>query len=176
VVRSGYHGRAAAFVGFLRFQQTSPEESAMPRIVKQTVTLPAPAKDLYAMYLNPGTHGAFTGGKVVIGARPGAKFSAFGGALRGKMLQTVPGRLIVQAWRSTAFKTTDADSTLILRFTPKGRSGRIDLVHVNVPNHDYGGVNKGWKNYYWKPWRKYLSRRSSAFATARRAALRRETP
>ncbi len=131
----------------------------MPKIVKQSVTLPAPAKQLYAMYLNPKTHGAIAGGKVVIGARPGSNFSAFGGALRGRMLQTIPGRLIVQSWRSSAFKKNDVDSTLTIRFTPKGRSGRVDLVHVNVPDHDYNGVNKGWKNYYWKPWRKYLASR-----------------
>ena len=131
----------------------------MPRIVKQTVTLPARAEKLYAMYLSPRGHGAITGGKVAIGSRPGAGFRAFGGALRGRMLQTIRGRLIVQSWRSTAFKKTDADSTLILRFSPKGRSGRIDLVHVNVPDHDYSGVNKGWKKYYWKPWRKVLARR-----------------
>ena len=111
------------------------------------------------MYLSPRAHGAITGGKVTVSARSGSTFKAFGGALTGRMLQTVPGKLIVQAWRSTAFKKSDADSTLILRFTPKGKSGRIDLVHVNVPNHDYQGVNKGWKHYYWKPWRKYLVRR-----------------
>lgn len=76
------------------------------------------------------------------------------------MLHSVPGRLIVQAWRSTAFRKRDHDSTLILRFLPAGRNrGRIDLVHVNVPSHDYRGVNQGWKNYYWKPWRKYLARK-----------------
>ena len=131
----------------------------MPKIVKQTVTLPAPARQLYAMYLSPRMHGAITGGKVSIGSRPGARFSAFGGALWGCTLQTVPGRLIVQSWRSRSFRKNDADSTLILRFTPKGKNGRVDLVHVNVPDHDYSGVNKGWKSYYWKPWRKYLSRR-----------------
>jgi activator of HSP90 ATPase len=131
----------------------------VPRIVKQSVTLPASAKDLYAMYLSPRAHGAISGGKVAISARSGSKFSAFGGALSGRMLQAVSGKLIVQAWRSTTFKKSDADSTLILRFTQKGRRGRIDLVHVNVPDHDYQGVNKGWKRYYWKPWRKYLARR-----------------
>ena len=131
----------------------------MPRIVKQTVTLPARAKDLYAMYLSPRAHRVITGHKVEISSRSGAKFSAFGGALRGKMLHTIPGRLIVQSWRSTHFKKGDVDSTLILRFTPKGASGRIDLVHVNVPDHDYRGINNGWKNYYWKPWRKFLAQR-----------------
>jgi len=134
-------------------------EETMPKIIRQSVTLPTPAKQLYAMYLKPRVHGAITGAKVVIGARPGSNFSAFGGALRGRMLQTIPGRLIVQSWRSTAFRKSDVDSTLIIRFTPKGRNGRVDLVHINVPDHDYNGVNKGWKNYYWKPWRKYLARR-----------------
>jgi len=131
----------------------------MSKIVKQSLTLPAPARELYAMYLSPKAHGAITGGKVAIAGRPGSSFSAFRGALRGRMLQTISGRLIVQSWRSSAFKKDDTDSTLIIRFTPKGKAGRIDLVHVNVPDHDYNGVNKGWKSYYWKPWRKYLARR-----------------
>jgi len=134
----------------------------MLRIVKQTVVLPATPKALYAMYLSRRAHGAIVGGAVKIGARPGARFRAFGGALTGRMLLAVPGRLIVQSWRSAAFHKRDHDSTLVLRFLPAGRSrngkrGRIDLVHVNVPAHDYRGVNQGWKNYYWKPWRKYLA-------------------
>ena len=131
----------------------------MPKLVKQAVTLPAPAKALYAMYLNPRTHQAITGGKVVISARAGSKYSAFNGMLRGRTLYTVPGRLIVQAWRSSGWKKGDLDSTLILRFTPRGGRGRIDLVHANVPDHDYRGVNNGWKKYYWRAWRKYLARR-----------------
>ncbi|MGH9578188.1 MAG: SRPBCC domain-containing protein [Terriglobales bacterium] len=131
----------------------------MTKLVRQSVTLPASAGELYAMYLSPKTHTAITGGKVVVSARNGSKFSAFNGMLRGRMLYTVPGRLIVQAWRASGWKKGDLESTLILRFTPKGKSGRIDLVHANVPDHDYRGVNNGWKKYYWRPWRKYLSRR-----------------
>ena len=130
----------------------------MTRLVQQTVTLPASAKALYAMYLNPRIHEAITGRRVLIGARPGSRFSAFDGMLRGRMLYTVPGRLIVQSWRSGGWKKRDLDSTLILRFTPSGRGGRIDLVHANVPDHDFRGVQKGWKQYYWRPWRQYLRR------------------
>ena len=131
----------------------------MPRLVKQSVTLQARAEKLYAMYLNPGTHRAITGGKVVISSRPGSRFSAFGGMLRGRTLHTVRGRLIVQTWRSMGWKKGDLDSMLILRFSSMGRNGRIDLVHANVPDHDYHGVNSGWKKYYWRPWRKYLASR-----------------
>ena len=47
----------------------------------------------------------------------------------------------------------------MLRFAPQGKKGRIDLIHVNVPDHDYSGVTKGWRKYYWKPWREYLAKR-----------------
>ena len=131
----------------------------MSNVIKQSVTLPAPSRDLYAMYLTAKTHRAITGAKVVIGARRGSPFSAFDGMLHGRTLHTVPGRLIVQAWRSVNFKKGDIDSTLILRFTPEGKHGRIDLVHVNVPDQDYRGVMQGWKKYYWRPWRDYLAQR-----------------
>jgi len=131
----------------------------MSKPIKQTVTLPAPAASLYRMYLNPKTHSAITGGKVIVAARRGSKFSAFGGLLHGRTLDTVPGRLIVQAWRSANFRRTDVDSTLILRFIPMGRQGRIELTHVNVPEQDHRGVTNGWKKYYWRPWRKYLASR-----------------
>jgi activator of HSP90 ATPase len=136
------------------------DEVTMSKVVRQSVVLRAPPRELYAQYLSPRAHAGITGSKVAIGARPGTRFSAFGGALSGRTLQTIPGKLIVQAWRSRHFHKADADSTLILRFLPAGRGrGRIELVHVNVPRQDYKGVSKGWPAYYWKPWRKYLAKR-----------------
>ena len=131
----------------------------MRKIVKQTVVLSARPRELYSMYLNRRAHGAITGHDVEIGARGGARFKAFDGALTGRILQLVPGKLIVQAWRSGKFHKSDADSTLILHFSSSGKNGRIDLVHVNVPDHDYRGVNEGWKKYYWAPWSRYLAAR-----------------
>ena len=131
----------------------------MPRTIQQSVTLPATAGDLYRMYLSPKHHAAITGAPVKISARPGSSFRAFNGALSGKMLCTRPKRMIVQTWRSTGFGQTDLDSTLILTFWPRGKSGRIQLVHVNVADRDARGVTEGWKKYYWRPWRAYLTRR-----------------
>jgi activator of HSP90 ATPase len=131
----------------------------MPKTIQQSVTLPAPAAQLYGMYLNPKRHAAITGSRVKIGARPGSSFRAFNGALSGRILHTQPGRMIVQTWRSTGFGAKDIDSTLILTFWPRGRSGRIHLVHANVADRDVRGVTKGWKTYYWNPWRAYLKRK-----------------
>lgn len=64
--------------------------------------------------------------------------------------------MIVQSWRSTNFTSEDPDSTLILCFTPEEIGGRIDLIHLDVPDQDYDGVSQGWDEYYWTPWRKLL--------------------
>jgi len=130
----------------------------MPKTIQQRVTLPAPATQLYRMYLDARRHAAITGSPVRIGARPGSAFRAFNGALSGRILATRPGRMIIQTWRSTGFAARDIDSTLILTFWPRGRSGRIELVHVNVADRDVRGVTQGWPKYYWKPWRAYLQR------------------
>ncbi|HKB72470.1 MAG TPA: SRPBCC domain-containing protein [Thermoanaerobaculia bacterium] len=130
----------------------------MTKTVHQVVALPASPAKLYSMYLDPKAHGAFTGMPVDISAEPGSTFSAFGGAISGRILLTVPGRLIVQAWRSTNFRKGDPDSILVLAFSGKGKEGRIEMTHVNVSDRDAEGVRKGWKTHYWTPWRKYLKK------------------
>lgn len=130
----------------------------MPRTVTLAAILPRPPARLYAMYLSPREHAAFTGAPVKIAARAGAPFKAFGGALTGSILQVVPNRLIVQSWRSTQFAKGDLDSTLILSFWPDPGGGRIELTHVNVADADFAGVSEGWSKYYWIPWRAYLER------------------
>jgi hypothetical protein len=63
----------------------------MPRLVKHTVTLPAPSRKLYTMYLNPKTHGAITGGSIIISSRNGSKFSAFNDMLH-RVARTIPSQ------------------------------------------------------------------------------------
>ena len=131
----------------------------MPKTIQQSVTLPATAAELYPMYLSAKSHPGLTGAPVKISTKPGSSFRAFNGALSGKMLFTRPGRMIIQTWRSTGFGPRDLDSTLILTFWPRGKSGRIQLVHANVADRDARGVTEGWKKYYWDPWRAYLTKK-----------------
>jgi activator of HSP90 ATPase len=128
-------------------------------VIRQSVVLPAPAETLFEMYLDPAVHRAITGAPVDIGDERGAKFKAFDGALTGTILEVVKPRLIIQSWRSNVFKAEDPDATLILSFTPENDEGRIDLIHIDVPDHDYEGVTQGWEKHYWAPWRAYLGSR-----------------
>ncbi|HYB20550.1 MAG TPA: SRPBCC domain-containing protein [Thermodesulfobacteriota bacterium] len=130
----------------------------MPRTIQIAVQLPESPDRLFDMYLDPVIHAAFTGAPVTIAPKAGAEFRAFAGALSGRVLHLVPKRLIVQAWRAAHWGSEDLDSTLILTFWPDEVGARIELVHVNVADHDFAGVSEGWEKYYWAPWRKYLEK------------------
>ncbi|MEQ9561367.1 MAG: SRPBCC domain-containing protein [Woeseiaceae bacterium] len=132
----------------------------MRSIIAKTVVLPAPAAELYSMYMDPAIHAAFTGAPARISDEAGSVFEAFGGLLKGRTLQVVRSRLIVQSWRSVNFADDDPDSTLIIMFTEEDDdAGRIDLVHLDVPENDFQGVSGGWESRYFAPWLEYLQAR-----------------
>ena len=131
----------------------------MKRVITQSVVLPGPPENLYATYLDPVLHAAVTGAPVIVGAEPGAPFSAFHGRISGTTLSVVKPRLIVQSWCSVNFHHDDPDSTLILAFVSEGKDSRIDLIHIDVPEQDYQGVSEGWGKYYWEPWKRYLAQK-----------------
>lgn len=128
----------------------------MEKTIEQSVFLAAPPKMVYQTYLTSAGHTAMTA-PARISPKAGARFTAFDGLLSGTNLLLEPGRLIVQRWRSVSFKPADPDSILILTLYPERKGTRLHLVHVNVPSHDFKGVTKGWKKYYWKPWANFIA-------------------
>lgn len=62
----------------------------MPKLVQQSVTLPAPPERLYDVYIDPVLHAEFTGAPMTIGSAPGAEFRAFGDMVLGRVLSIVP--------------------------------------------------------------------------------------
>lgn len=131
----------------------------MTRAIQQSIVLKASPEELFEAFLDSKKHSAATGMPTKASRRQGGSFSAFGGQISGRNLLIVPKRIIVQAWRASHWKVEDQDSILVLRFSEAPAGGRIDLVHVNVPEHDHKGVTEGWPKYYWKPWKAYLAGR-----------------
>jgi hypothetical protein len=132
----------------------------MRKAIQQSVRFAALPRTLFELYLDSKKHSAATGGKAVMSRKVGGAFTAWNKQLRGRNLLIIPNRLVVQAWRATHWGRGDLDSILILQFSKAPGGGRVDLVHVNVPQHDHKGVTHGWPNYYWKPWKKYLAAKS----------------
>jgi activator of HSP90 ATPase len=132
----------------------------MTPVIEQAVSFPnvTPA-ELYGFFMDSAKHSAATGMPAKVDGKVGGKWSAFGGMILGKTLALVPHRMIVQAWRSSAWKKTDPDSILVVRFERTKTGAAAYLAHVGVPPHDHKGVSEGWKKYYWQPWKKYLKER-----------------
>ena len=115
--------------------------------------------DLYELFMDSEKHSAATGGPAKISRKVGEKWSAFDGMIVGKNLALVPNRMIVQTWRSTAWKEADLDSILVVCFEKYYTGAAVHLTHVRVPPYDRKGVTQGWVNYYWKPWKEYFKAR-----------------
>src|SRR5262249_50101726 len=127
------------------------ESEAMTKPIVQKVTFKAPAPALYRLYVDAKAHSQATGAKALISPKPGSRFSAFDGELWGVTLLALKNKMIVQRWRSSSFKMSDADSILTLVFSNQADLGVVELCHVNVPDHDHAGVTQGWRDYYWTP-------------------------
>jgi activator of HSP90 ATPase len=132
----------------------------MTPVIEQTVSFSSvtPA-DLYELFMDSAKHSAATGMPAKISRKVGGKWSAFGGMILGKTLALVPNRMIVQAWRSSAWKKADSDSVLVVRFEKTKNGAAAYLAHVGVPPYDHKGVIQGWTKYYWEPCNKYLKSR-----------------
>ena len=128
----------------------------MTKTLIQSVTFKnCSSKKLYGIYMDSKKHAAAIGSTAAVQNKIGGSFSAFG-MLKGKFLALVKDKMIVQTWRSSKFHKNDEDSILVLRFEQVRGGTKIHLVHTAIPQHDYHDIKKGWPNYYWKPWRKYL--------------------
>jgi uncharacterized protein YndB with AHSA1/START domain len=128
----------------------------MTPAIQQSVEFSAPPETLYELYMDSKQHSQATGAPAKLSQRVGGAFTAFAGQLRGKNLLLVPNKMIVQTWRADIWKQSDPDSILVIEFSKIKGGARVDLVHVNVPEHDHQGVTDGWHHYYWEPWLVYL--------------------
>jgi activator of HSP90 ATPase len=128
----------------------------MTPVIQQRVRFRSSPRTLFDLYLDSRRHAVSTGAPATISRKTGGKFEAFGGQLEGKNLLIVPGKQIVQLWRATHWKKADW-SILILNFSAVEGGAQVDLIHVGVPAYDHKGVSRGWPQYYWQPWKKYLA-------------------
>ncbi len=113
-------------------------------------------KALYELYMNSKKHSAATGATAKISAKTGGDYSAHDGYINGKNLHLVKDELILQSWRASDWGKNDADSTWMMRFEKKGKNTVLHAVHFNVPDNQADGISKGWNEFYWEPWKKFL--------------------
>lgn len=139
---------------------------------KLTDVIPAAPHDIYAAWLDSRGHRAMTGGKAKQSARTGAAVTAWNGYISGKNLELVPGKRIVQSWRTTQFTDAHKDSKITVTLKPVKGGTRVTLVHSSVPDGHTSYEKGGWQSHYFEPMKKYFGKRKTKPAAKKRAAKR----
>lgn len=126
-------------------------------IVQEMLFKNATPQQLYELYMDSKKHAASTGASAKISSKEGGKFSAYDGYIEGRNLQLIKNKLIVQSWRSSDWSKEDVDSTFIIHLVPNGKDVVLHAIHANVPDKEVDGIDRGWHDFYWEPWKKYLA-------------------
>jgi uncharacterized protein YndB with AHSA1/START domain len=130
----------------------------MTKIIRHTVTIGAPPRQVYDALINEKKHAKFSGAPASISRKVGGAFTCYGGHLSGINLELVPARRIVQSWRA---KGWPAGTHSIVSFALSRKAGgrtRISFTHLGVPASRFKDINEGWRTFYWRPLRAYLEK------------------
>lgn len=126
----------------------------MPQIHHE-VTFPASPSAVYAALVESARHAEFTGAPAEIERDEGGTFVCYGGHVEGRHVQLVPGKRIVQAWRT---KTWPEGTYSVARFelTPDGSETKLVFDQDGVPAEAVEHIDAGWHRQYWEKLTTYL--------------------
>lgn len=123
-----------------------------------SAVFPASVEMLYTAWLSSRGHSALTGSKAEVDHQIGGKFTAWDGYISGTTVELENFKRIVQKWRSTDFPEGSPDSRLEVRFEEVEGGTEITLIHTGLPEGTEDETLKGWKDYYFKPMKKFLAK------------------
>ena len=122
----------------------------MPKTIRQSVTIKASPRAVYDALTDSRRHTALTGSPARIARRPGGAFTAYGGYISGVNLELVPGKKIVQLWRSKGWPKYHY-STVTYTLARVMDGTRLRFTQEGVPDDDYEDKRTGWITHYWQP-------------------------
>ncbi len=128
----------------------------MSASIVQEIQFEARPEQLYGALLDGAEFTRATGAPAEIDGRAGGAVSAFGGMITGRLIELVPGRRIVQAWRVGAWP--DGVWSLVrVDLEPAGAGTRLTLEHSAWPEGAGEHLAAGWHANYWQPLRKHFA-------------------
>jgi uncharacterized protein YndB with AHSA1/START domain len=136
----------------------------MPDAFRITSMVPGLPERVYAAWLDSGAHTAFTGKTAKIDPSIGGKFVALDGYIHGRTVDLLPGRRIVQTWRTKEFPHSAHDSRLEIQFESAEGATRVTILHSHIPEGQGERYKKAWTDRYFYPMRGYFGRLAQASA------------
>ena len=125
------------------------------RNLRQVVTIRATPHAIYTTLVDPKRHARFSGMPARLVARPGGRFSHFGGALEGFVLVLEKDRRIVLAWRANSWAKGHY-SIAEFALTRVGRGTRVEFSQYGIPSASFASIADGWHEHYWGPLQQQL--------------------
>ncbi|HTK82391.1 MAG TPA: SRPBCC family protein [Bacteroidota bacterium] len=130
------------------------------KTIKQKEFISATPVEIYDALLNDKKHSAFTGAKATCDRRVGGKFTAWDGYITGKNVKLENGRRIIQEWKTQEWPQGYPPSVIEFTFKQKRNGTVVNMVQSLVPSIQAPNYEKGWKDYYWRPLKKYFGRKT----------------
>jgi activator of HSP90 ATPase len=119
--------------------------------IHQEVTIAASPAAVYALLMSSDDFGKMTGGRVAsIAKEVGGAVSLFGGDIRGRNVELVPGKRVVQAWRSGAWPE-GVYSIIRFELSPEGKGTKLVFDQAGHPEGSDEMLEGGWHQMYWQP-------------------------
>ena len=135
--------------------------------------IPASPRAIYDAWLDSKAHGAMTGAKARTSTKVGAKHMATDNYVWGVNLELVPGKKIVQSWRSSDFVEGDQDSKIAVTLKPVAGGTKLTLLHSGIPDSQKdGGYRQGWADYYFEPMKAYFAKAKARKKPAKKKVVK----
>jgi len=87
------------------------------------------------------------------------KFEVFGGYCTGFNIELKEGKKIIQGWHFQEDGWPDdhfSICTFVFEKVPNGT--KLTFTQRAVPEHKASSLKSGWKEFYWEPMKRYLSK------------------
>ena len=141
--------------------QTKPFDSANAIIIIADMDFKTSPQKLYRALLDSKQFSAFSEiaglppNSATINSTVGGVFSLFGGHIIGRILELVPDRRIVEAWRVVDWPA-GVYSVVRFDFVVKDSGTHMVFEHIGFPEGLKDHLTQGWQEHYWDPLRKFL--------------------
>lgn len=146
--------------------------------IHQQVTIPASAREIYAILADAAALCALSGMGGTAGPAEGAEFTAFNGHVTGRQIELVPGHRVVQAWRfpewapgtysivrltlerdNSNISGSGAEEGTILTVDQDGYPEGADALGCHQTWHDH--LDEGWLTFYLTPLARHLAEQAA---------------
>ncbi len=126
------------------------------KTIRQKIVVSATPDEVYDAYMDAKKHSAFTGSEATSVPRVGGEFTSWDGYIKGKNIELVKGKKIVQEWITTEWPEGFPASKLELTLAAVKAGTQITVVHSGVPADQADDIEQGWTDYYWEPMKDYF--------------------